>query len=110
NQMTFAMEQQLNKLAERIGADAAALRIANFASTGQRFATGPRVASATGSTETLTAALSRAARRALPAPHEHWRYGRGLASTLKNVGYGFGFDDRATASVTITGSGATVRI
>jgi CO/xanthine dehydrogenase Mo-binding subunit len=110
NQVTFAMEQQLGKLAERIGADPAVLRSENFARAGARFATGPRVESCAGSEKTLGAVVSRVSRRALPRVHGHWRYGRGLAAAMKNVGYGFGFDDHSTASVTITGRGATVRV
>ena len=49
-------------------------------------------------------------RRRLPRSTDTRLFGRGLASASKNVGYSFGFDDHATAAVTVTRDGATVRI
>jgi CO/xanthine dehydrogenase Mo-binding subunit len=110
NQMTFAMEQQVGKIACQLGLEAAVVRRRSFVPTAGRLANGTRVRAADGLPKTLAAVLSRAGRRALPRSIGTWRYGRGSASAAKNVGYSFGFDDRASAEVTRTRNGATVRI
>ena len=110
NQMAFAMEQQVNKLTAELGLDPAAVRRRNFVTSGGRLASGSRVLACDGLPKTLASARTRARRHTLPAASDSWRYGRGLASALKNVGYSFGFDDHATATVTVTNAGATVRI
>jgi CO/xanthine dehydrogenase Mo-binding subunit len=110
NQMTFAMEQQVNKLAAALGLDPATVRRRNFVAPGGTLATGGKVSGCGTMPKALGAAARRAARHKLPAARGDWRYGRGLASALKNVGYGFGSDDRATAQVTVTRQGALVRI
>jgi CO/xanthine dehydrogenase Mo-binding subunit len=108
NQVTFAMEQQLNKLAHALGVAPDAIRRRNFVREGGQLATGPTLTDCTGLEETLSAATARARQRSLPRPRGDWRYGRGLASALKNIGCSFGFDDHATARVTVTRDGATV--
>jgi CO/xanthine dehydrogenase Mo-binding subunit len=110
NQVAFAMEQQMSKLAVALGLDAATVRRRNFVEDGGRLASGTRVRAASGLPKSLSAALTRAKRRPLPRSSGEWRYGRGLASAMKNVGYSFGFDDHATAEVTLTRDGAVVRI
>ena len=110
NQMAFAMEQQMSKLAAALGLDAATVRRRNFVADGGRLANGTRVRAASGLPKTLSTALARAKRRPLPRANGAWRYGRRLASAVKNVGYSFGFDDHATAEVTLTRDGAVVRI
>jgi len=106
NQVCFAMEQQMNKLAVALGLSAAALRQRNFVRTGARLASGSRVVTAEGLPRTLVAATKRARARPLPRARDGWVHGRGLASALKNVGYGFGLDDHATARVRMTRDGA----
>ena len=110
NQVTFAMEQQMNKLAARLDLDPAQLRARNFVKDGGRLATGSLVGTARGLARTLTAARSRTRKRALPKPTGAWRMGRGLACALKNVGFGFGFDEHATATATVSRGGAIVCI
>lgn len=108
NQVTFAMEQQVNKLAHALGMAPDAIRRRNFVREGGRLATGPKVFARTGLDLTLSAATARARRRRLPRSCGDWRYGRGTASALKNVGFSFGFDDHATARVTVTRLAITV--
>ena len=110
NQVTFAMEQQVNKLAAALGIDPTVVRARNFVAAGGQLGTGATVGASRGLARTLAVARARARRRALATPTGQWRTGRGLACALKNVGYGFGFDDRATAEVTVTRAGAIVRI
>ena len=108
NQVTFAMEQQVNKLAHALGIAPEVIRRRNFVRAGGQLATGPKVFDCAGLVATLSAATMRARRRPLPRPRADWRYGRGVASALKNIGCSFGFDDHATARVTVTQDGATV--
>lgn len=108
NQVCFAMEQQMNKLAAALVMSPATLRGRNFVRTGARLATGSRVAAAAGLPKTLAAATARTRTRPLPRSRDGWVHGRGLASALKNVGYGFGYDDHATAHVRMTPDGSVV--
>jgi CO/xanthine dehydrogenase Mo-binding subunit len=110
NQVTFAMEQQVNKLAARLGLDPAVVRRRSFVGDGGRLATGASVGVTRGLTQTLEAAGRRASRRRVPRMDGDWRSGRGLACALKNVGFGFGFDEASTAEVTVARGGAVVRI
>jgi len=110
NQVTFAMEQQVNKLAAALSIDPADVRARNFVPSGGKLATGLAVGATRGLAKTLTVARERARRRALPRATGEWRTGRGLACALKNVGFGFGFDEHSTAEVIVTRAGAIVRI
>ena len=108
NQATFAMEQQVNKLAHALGIAPSLVRRRNFVREGGQLGTGARVFACGGLSRTVSAATTSARRRRLPRAHGQWRYGRGMASALKNIGFSFGFDDRATARVTVTRRDATV--
>jgi hypothetical protein len=52
----------------------------------------------------------RGERRRLENPPNGLVSGRGFAASLKNIGYGFGLDDKATAEVRVHRGGAVVRI
>ena len=110
NQVTFAMEQQVNKVAAALRLDPAVVRARNVVASGGRLATGAVIGSTRGLAATLGKASAAARRHALPRSDGDWRTGRGLACAMKNVGYGFGFDERSTAEVTVTRTGAVVRI
>ena len=110
NQVTFAMEQQVAKVAAALGLDPATVRRRNFVASGGRLASGGTVGTVAGLPRTLAAATARARRRRLPAARGAVLHGRGLACALKNVGYGFGYADRATAEVTVRRRDAIVRI
>ncbi len=110
NQATFAMEQQVNRLAAALDADPAELRRANLAQAPVRLASGCEFTSHGGLRKTLSAATEAAERKRLPSVGGDLVYGRGIACALKNVGFGFGMDDAATAEVSLTESGALVRI
>ena len=60
NQMAFAMEQQMNKLAAALALDPALVRRRNFVRDGAHMASGSTVASTAGLPKTLTAAAARA--------------------------------------------------
>jgi CO/xanthine dehydrogenase Mo-binding subunit len=110
NQVTFAVEQQVNRLAAVLGMDPADLRRANLAHAPTVLASGSALTSHGGLPKTLSAATEAAGRNRLPFAGGHLMYGRGLACAMKNVGFGFGMDDAATAEVSVTESGALVRI
>ncbi len=110
NQVTFALEQQINKLAAAIGSDPTEVRRVNLLRTPGILGPGTRVKSLGGTAQSIDAAKRSGARRPLPANQPDVVHGRGFATAIKNIGYGFGCDDRATAVVHRTPHGAMVRI
>ena len=110
NQVAFAMEQQMNKLAAALQMDPGELRHRNFVRAPGRLAAGSRVAVTAGLPRTLDAVVERARRTRLPSAGGGLVFGRGIASAVKNIGYGFGADDRATATLVLTRAGAVVRV
>jgi CO/xanthine dehydrogenase Mo-binding subunit len=77
---------------------------------GGRLATGQAIATPHGLEACIEQAWSRAAERPLPRDNGAWTHGRGVACALKNAGYAFGFDDHATARVTLGRDRAEVQI
>ena len=110
NQVGFAVEQQVNKVAEALQLSPGLVRRRNFVRARGLMGVGTQVASTAGLTRTLSLVQLAAERQSLPAPSGSVVCGRGIASAVKNIGYGFGFDDCATAEVTLDRRGATVRI
>ena len=109
-QPVLAYEQQMDRLAEKLGIDPVELRLKNLVEEGSETVTGSLMPPGVGIKETLhQAALaagwqekdghwSRPTDLGKPsAPHK--RLGIGVACALKNVGYSFGFDDQTTARV-----------
>lgn len=110
NQVAFAMEQQVNKAAEAVGIDPAEVRRRNFLGPPTTAALGSRIESVAGLGRTLEVASEAASTRPLPASDGRVARGRGLASAMKNIGFGFGHDDHATAEVVWDGDRVRVRI
>jgi CO/xanthine dehydrogenase Mo-binding subunit len=110
NQVTFAIEQQVNKLAAALGMDPAEIRRKNLLHTPGTLGPGTRVRSLGGTAETIVVARERGERKSLPRSDSDVVHGRGFAAAIKNIGYGFGVDDRATAMVHLTPRGATVHV
>jgi CO/xanthine dehydrogenase Mo-binding subunit/aerobic-type carbon monoxide dehydrogenase small subunit (CoxS/CutS family) len=97
-QATFAVEVQLNRLAERLGLDPFEIRLRNILEEGRPTVTGERIRSSVGARACLEA-VREALRRAPPlAPKAGWKAGTGVACSYKNVGLGTGLDDYAGAS------------
>lgn len=105
-------EQQMDRLAEALKMDPVEIRLKNLLVEGSIAVTGNRMPPGLGARETLR-------RAALAAGWQesdgHWskpdlgrpgnprcRRGIGVATTYKNVGYSFGFDDRTTARVELS--------
>ncbi len=110
NQVAFAMEQQVNKLAARLGRDPGEVRRLNLVRGRATLGSGSTAVVGAGALATLAAAEARARRRRLPKPAGPIHRGRGLATAIKNIGFGFGSDDRALAEVIVGPGGVRVRI
>ena len=108
-QPPVAYEQQMDKVAEKLGVDPVELRLKNLFEEGSVAVTGNRMPPGVGIQETLRQAALAAGWREKDghwfkpdlgqpsAPHK--RRGIGVACAYKNVGYSFGFDDKTTARV-----------
>ncbi|MGD2177153.1 MAG: xanthine dehydrogenase family protein molybdopterin-binding subunit [Anaerolineae bacterium] len=105
-------EQQMDRLAEALGMDPVELRSKNLFDEGSLAVTGNRMPPGVGVKETLRQAAQAAGwreergrwlRPSVEQPSAPYkRRGIGVASAYKNVGYSFGFDDKATALVELT--------
>jgi CO/xanthine dehydrogenase Mo-binding subunit len=92
NQVTFAIESQLDELATKLGMDPFSLRRINAMRPGSTTSTGQVLGSSVGLLETLDKVEQDIA--ALPAVDADGRkIGIGLASCFKNVGLGLGAED-----------------
>lgn len=123
-QGSFASESQINKLAAALGIDAVELRLLNVAREGDILATNTPQPKGV-SLDKVIAACARAAGwqehaggwqrpaqgwgTASP-PAAHIRRGIGFASAFKNVGFSFGFPERAWATIEIHGAGEIERV
>ena len=109
-QPPLGYEQQMDRLAEKLGMDPVELRLKNLVEEGSETVTGSLMPAGVGMKETLRQAALAAGWRQRDghwlrptdlgqpsAPHK--RLGIGVACALKNVGYSFGFDDQTTARV-----------
>lgn len=111
-QPPVAYEQQMDKLAEALGMDPVELRLKNLFDEGSVAVTGNCMPPGVGIKETLRQAARAAGwweegghwlKPALDRPSSPYkRRGIGVACAYKNVGYSFGFDDKATARVALT--------
>ena len=111
-QAPIGYEQQMDRLAEALGMDPVELRLKNLFDEGSVAVTGNVMPPGVGIKETLRQAALAAGWR---EENGHWRQpdlgqpsaphkrrGIGVACAYKNVGYSFGFDDKATARVELT--------
>ncbi|QYK50570.1 MAG: molybdopterin-dependent oxidoreductase [Anaerolineales bacterium] len=123
-QGAFASESQINKLADALGMDPVKLRMLNMALDGDILATGATQPPGV-SLDKVVDACARAAgwqeqsgewQRAtgawpqLPAPAAHIKRGVGFACGFKNVGFSFGFPERAWATIEIHGAAEIERV
>jgi CO/xanthine dehydrogenase Mo-binding subunit len=111
-QAAFISEMQMNKLADALDMDPVGLRKKNLLRDGSVGLTGHEMPPGVGIGEALTQAALAAgwkekdgqwSRPELgPAQVPHKRLGIGVSCALKNVGYGFGSDDKSTVGVQLT--------
>jgi CO/xanthine dehydrogenase Mo-binding subunit len=107
-QAHFAAESMVNRLAERTGIDPIEIRRRNLYVEGNVEPTGnvlPAGVSAIPVFEAMAAELKQVAIPDAP----HLRRGIGYAAGIKNVGYSFGFPDKASATVELFGRGEIER-
>jgi CO/xanthine dehydrogenase Mo-binding subunit len=110
NQVSFALEQQVNKVAVELGIDPAELRLRNVLRGSGSLGAGTRVRSLGGVADTIRRSIVRGGPKRPAAVLRDVVYGRGFATAIKNLGYGFGMDDKSTAEVCVTRRGAIVRV
>lgn len=110
-QAIFAIESQMDILAEELGLDALELRRLNGLRVGSVTATGQRLRESVGLLETIErveAEVRQLGSDVLTPSAPHKRRGWGFACCLKNVGLGGGLPDTAGAGVDVTEEGRVV--
>lgn len=110
NQVTFAMETQMEILAEKLGMDRLAIRLKNGMQTGDKGPLGNEMFTAMGPVPTLAAAgatdlwINRESYKANPS--RPWKKrGVGLAAAIKGCGLGFRLPDYGTAVIELLPGG-----
>jgi len=119
-QAHFAAEQMVNRLAHALGIDPIEMRRRNIYREGSIEPTQQPLPAGVSALPVLERCVEEAiARFDYGEPRQqpgktHLRRGIGIASGIKNIGYSFGFDEKATAEVELYGSDkiehATVRV
>jgi aldehyde oxidoreductase len=109
NQVAFALESNLDEMARRLGINPFEIREINALDAGL-----PTVSDhvleegVVGIRPTIIAARNALREISLPCPAEGKRIGVGVASAVKNIGYGHGLDESAGAVVELDASGQLV--
>lgn len=104
-QSNFAIESQMDILAEELGLSPFAIRRINALRVGGTTATGQVLRESVGLMETIDRVEAEMAKYPTPEPNGEWRRGWGIACAYKNVGLGGGVDDSAGAVVEIDEEG-----
>jgi CO/xanthine dehydrogenase Mo-binding subunit len=114
NQVGFAAEMQMAKLAKALDMDAVELKRRNLYRNGSTMHTGQVLPHAAGATRTLVAAVQRAAELGmvpgLGIAQGSRHRGVGVACGFKNIGYNLGWDDKSTAIVELWPDRAVVKV
>jgi CO/xanthine dehydrogenase Mo-binding subunit len=116
----FAAEQQMNKLAEKLGIDPVALRLKNLLRAGSLTTTQTPLPGGSVALPQVVEACAQAAHWEIPTPpsqspnanfqsnikHQTSNIvlGRGFACAFKNIGFSFGFPEGATATIELHGT------
>jgi nicotinate dehydrogenase large molybdopterin subunit len=104
-QVTFGYEQQLDRVAERLGLDPKAVRERNFLAKGDTIPTGERLDTAVAADECLRRALA-ALGEPPPPSGPGRRVGRGFAVNLQPYGRTVWFHDRASCWLGLEADGS----
>jgi aldehyde oxidoreductase len=111
NQVAFALEQQMDAMARALDMDPFEFRLINALDVGLPTAADHVLEEGVPAIkETLEAARQAYRQLQLPAPSDGKKIGMGVASAVKNIGYGHGLPESAGAIVELDASGcATLR-
>ncbi len=107
NQVHFAVETQMDRMARKLGKHPIDFRLENALDVGRETSTGEILRSSVGIRETLRQA-KKALEREIPQlpPLPPWKkYGIGIASGYKNVGYGRGYSEHGGAIIELMDQG-----
>ena len=104
-QVTFAMESQMDRIAQELDMDPFALRRINMYDVGSRLVTGQILKHSVGAKPVLDAAEAELRRIKMPEPKPGRRIGVGVATGMKNVGIGLGFGDDVNVSMELAEDG-----
>jgi len=103
NQVAFAVESQIDRLAKTLHMDPFQIRLINALDRGQRTITGQIMRESVGIKETLIKAKE--CLESFPMPKVNGKLGIGVASGYKNVGIGRGTKDSAAAELEVRPDG-----
>ncbi len=115
-QAQYAAEVMVTRLAHALGIDPLELRRRNLYREGSIEPTQEPLPAGVSALPVLERCIAEAHAHLAPPPDlpAHMRYGVGIASGIKNLGYSFGFPEQATATVELVGNArieqAVVRI
>ena len=104
-QITFAMESQVDRLAQALGMDPFEIRRLNMYDVGSTLVTGQILKHSVGAKLVLEAAEKELKRVKLPDPGPGKHIGVGVAAGMKNVGLGIGNDDSVHVSMELEEDG-----
>lgn len=104
-QASFYSESQMDIMARKLGIDPYEFRLKNGLDVGDVAAFGETMRDSVGVLPTLRAAKAKLDTLGLPKASRGKRIGVGYASSWKNVGYGYGALDAATAAVELIPAG-----
>lgn len=104
-QAAFGMEQQIDKMARAIGMDPFEFRLINALEVGSLLATDHVLESSVGIKQTLLETKKVLESLSLPKLLNGRKIGIGIASGMKNVGFGHGLTEDAGAYVELTENG-----
>ena len=104
-QVTFGYEQQMDRVAERLGLTPQAVRERNFLDKGDTIPTGERLDTAVAAGQCLRRALAALGEPARPSGPGR-RIGRGFAVNMQPYGRTVWFHDRASCWISLEGDGS----
>ena len=104
-QVTFGYEQQMDRVAARLGLDPQAVRERNFLAKGDTIPTGERLDTAVAAAECLRLALAALGEPARPSGPGR-RVGRGFAVNMQPYGRTVWFRDRAACWISLEADGS----
>jgi len=107
-QSSFAMESQMDELAQALGISPLEIRRKNILATGKRTLAGQLLTESCGLPQALEAVAAEMARHEFVAVEGNKRRAWGVGCAYKNVGYGSGAYDAAGAEVEVFANGSAV--